>query len=478
MSASVADDSLRWNAVEVPWTATGIAAAVRSGLIHPAVVVEESLRRIAERDGELNAFADVRAKSARVEATALTQRLDLSRLPLAGVPIAVKESLQVAQRPVVGAALADRAPTDTEGTATPRTTATEHPVVERLRAAGAIIVGTTRMPQFSLYSATDRPGVVTRNPWNPRLTAGGSSGGAAAAVASGMVPLAHGTDALGSIRIPAAACGLVGMKPGPGLIPRDLVGPDWFEMLENGVLASTAADAALGLSVMAEDAALADTTLPNVRLVIAVSQKSPVNGVRVDDAYQRALSSAATLLARAGNEVRSADPDYSTRASLSVVARWFAVADQAMHSATDSTAIEPRVRVQARLGRLAGRTPLVRDAAAQAFTDAAQQFLSAYDLLVTPALAQPPVPAQEWSAGSLLRTLRGTVPWTPFAAPWNQVGFPAIVVPTGKLHPRTRTPLAVQIVARRGREQLLLAIAAQLESVRPWPLVAPAYQSL
>lgn len=465
MSTTAAFSSVPWAGSDVAWTATGIAAAVRAGHISPRAVTDEALRRISERDGALNAFARVRDASARAEAAALTHHPELSQLPLAGVPVAIKESLQVSDQPGP-----DESPAAGE-----QRSSSDHPVVARLRAAGAIIVGTTRMPQFSLYSATDRPGVVTRNPWNPQLTAGGSSGGAAAAVAAGMVPLAHGTDALGSVRIPAAACGLVGMKPGPGLVPRALDGPDWFGMLEHGVLASTVADVALGMSVIAEDAGLADTTLPTARLVIAVSQKSAVTGVRVDDAYQRALSSAATLLARAGNEVRSADPDYSTRASLSVIARWFAVADQAVRAADDPTAIERRVRAQARLGNLLGRTSLVDESPARAFTEAAQQFLSAYDLLVTPALAQPPIRAREWSDGSLLRTLQGTVPWTPFAAPWNQVGFPAIVVPTGKLHPRTRTPLAVQIVARRGREQLLLAVAAQLESVRPWSLVAPGY---
>ncbi|MGV1035986.1 MAG: amidase [Candidatus Nanopelagicales bacterium] len=465
MSTTAAFSSVPWGETDVEWTATAIGAAVRAGHLHPSQVTEEALRRIGERDGALNAFAHVRDASARSEAAALAQHPELAQLPLAGVPVAVKESVQIAGGPAL----------DGTPAAAGQRFSADHSVVGQLRSAGAIIVGTTRIPQFSLYSATDRPGVITRNPWNPHLTAGGSSGGAAAAVASGMVPLAHGTDALGGVRIPAAACGLVGMKPGAGLVPRDLGGADWFGMLEHGVLASTVADAALGMSVLAQDAALADTTLPNARLVIAVSQKSPVAGVRVDDAYQRALSSAATLLARAGNEVRSADPDYSTRASLSVVARWFAVADQAMRSTADPTAIERRVRAQARLGSVIGRTPLVKDTPARAFIEAAQQFLSAYDLLVTPALAQPPIPAREWSNGSLLRTLRGTVPWTPFAAPWNQVGFPTIVVPTGTLHPRTRTPLAVQIVARRGREQLLLAIAAQLESVRPWSLVAPAY---
>ena len=133
----------------------------------------------------------------------------------------------------------------------------DHVVVRRLREAGAVVVGSTRMPEACLWPATDGDGVVTRNPWSREFSAGGSSGGAGAAVAAGLVPMAHGTDGLGSVRIPASCCGLVGVKPGRGVIPVGLGAGDWFGLTEHGVLATTVADAALMLSVLAADPSLA-----------------------------------------------------------------------------------------------------------------------------------------------------------------------------------------------------------------------------
>jgi len=127
----------------------------------------------------------------------------------------------------------------------------DHPVVARLRAAGAIVVGITRVPELCLFAFTDGPDAVTRNPWDPARTSGGSSGGSATAVAAGMVPIAHGADGLGSLRIPAACCGLVTLKPGLGTVPAGLGVGDWYGMAENGILATTVQDLALGHSVLA-----------------------------------------------------------------------------------------------------------------------------------------------------------------------------------------------------------------------------------
>ena len=127
----------------------------------------------------------------------------------------------------------------------------DHPVVARLRAAGAVVVGLTNLPELAIYPFTDSVYGIARNPWDPRRTPGGSSGGSAAAVASALVPLAHGTDGLGSVRIPAAACGLFGIKPGTGVVPGDLGESGWYGLSESGALATTVTDAALMLGVMA-----------------------------------------------------------------------------------------------------------------------------------------------------------------------------------------------------------------------------------
>ena len=455
-----------WVDINTEWTATAIADAVKSGRLHPRRAVEESLARIAARDPQLGAFVNVRADAARSEADALANADDLSTMPLAGVPIAIKDNVAVAGEVMRwgSAGLPNEAqPSD-------------HPVVARLRAAGAIIVGTTTVPELSLYAVTDSVFGVTRNPWNPARTAGGSSGGAGAALAAGMVPLAHGNDGLGSVRIPAAACGLVGIKPGSGVVPAQLGTTDWYGMAENGPLATTVADAALGLAVMAANPALASPQLPGNRLVVATSTKSPLTGVRPDSDYIRAVNSVATLLARAGHEISEADPDYTTGEALTAIVRWMVVASDEVKALGSSSHLEPRVRTQARIGRLVRRTPALDSRMANSFIEHATQFLSAYDVVITPALAKPPVMAKEWSKKSFVRTMLGTVAWTPYAAPWNVAGFPAIVVPVGKQHARTKTPLAVQIVARPGREDLLLAIAAYLESVRPWHRNAPPYR--
>lgn len=449
------------------WTATAIAADVQAGRRDPVEVVQESLRRIAQRDSVIGAFRTVREEEALADAAALKDRSDLDSLPLAGVPISIKDNVAVAgqSRRAGSEAFADEPqPTD-------------HPVVARLKQAGAIVVGITNMPELGLYGATDNAFAVTHNPWNPARTAGGSSGGAGAAVAAGMVPVSHGNDGLGSIRIPAAACGLVGIKPGRGVVPAELGPTDWYGMAENGPLATTVADAATTLAVMADRPELATLAPPEGRLIVATSSKSPMLGVKADSAYVRALNSVATLLARAGHEVREADPHYTNGATVMALSWWMAAAQDDAAVADNPELLSSRSKTQAKVGRLVEKFGLPDKGWQQKFVDEAQEFLSAYDILVTPAFAKPPVLADEWSRGSWMKTLMGTVPWTPFAAPWNVAGFPAIAVPLDTPHPRTRTPLAVQIVARPGQEALLLSVAATIESARPWKRVAPAYAS-
>src|ERR1041384_7897761 len=216
-------------------TAKQISRAVRRGDITATQVVADHLEQISITDPSLDAFRVIRAGEAITEAEKVDDQEDLSNLPLAGVPVAVKENTAVAGMPVpLLAAVAEE----------------DHEVVRRLRGAGAVVVGVTRMPEMGLWAVTDDTDGATRNPWDRDRTPGGSSGGAAAAVAAGLVPIAQGNDGLGSIRIPAACCGLVGLKPGSGVVPADL-GDTWFGLVENGVLATTVADAVLGFSVLA-----------------------------------------------------------------------------------------------------------------------------------------------------------------------------------------------------------------------------------
>src|SRR5947209_9923227 len=221
-------------------TATEIAAAVQAGRLSPREVVDACLARIAATDAGIGAFHLVDADGARRAAEALAARPDLSGLPLAGVPVAVKDNLDVAGLPTRYGSAAT----------SPEPATADDPIVARLRAAGAVVVGKTRMPELAIWPFTEsRAFGGTRNPRDPSRNAGGSTGGGAAAVAAGMVPLALGSDGGGSLRIPAANCGVVGLKPGRAVA--GLATGHWYGCTAFGPIAATVADAALALDVLA-----------------------------------------------------------------------------------------------------------------------------------------------------------------------------------------------------------------------------------
>jgi amidase len=450
------------------WTATEIADDVRAGRRTAVETVAESLARIRLYDDDIAAFQVVRGERALAEAADVDARPDRASLPLAGVPIAIKDNVPVAGEPMrVGSAATDEAPQ-----------ATDHPVVERIRAAGGVVVGLTRVPELCVFGATDSVHGITRNPWDLARTPGGSSGGSAAAVAAGMVPIAHGNDGMGSVRIPAACTGLVGIKPGLGVVPAHLGATDWYSMSENGALATTAEDAALLLSVMAGDPALARVAPLDERLHVAVSFRAPVAGVAVDPAWAAAADRLASLLRSEGHDVQHAEPVSATdavgnAAAIAGLVRWFA-GTAADADELDSARLEPRVRRHAMLGRLVRRTPLMDERLRESWIRHADEFLREYDVLVTPALAQPPINARRWFSGGWSSTMLANIRYAPFAAPWNVAGMPAIVIPMG-VHPQAGTPVAAQVVARRGRESLLLSVAAWVERIRPWRRTAPGF---
>ncbi len=445
------------------WTASDVATAVRAGSLSALDATRQALERIAARDGDLAAFQVVRRDAAQREAAAVDGRVAAGEsLPLAGVPLAIKDNVPVEGEPMrVGSAATEAHPQ-----------AHDHEVVRRLRAAGAVVVGLTRVPELCVFGATDSVYGVTRNPWALDRTPGGSSGGSAAAVASGMVPAAHGNDGMGSVRIPAACTGLVGIKPGQGVVPCDLGETDWYGLSENGSLATTVADAALLLSVMAGDASLAEVTAPGA-LRIAVSTKPPVQGVSVDREHVRALFEVAGTLMRDGHDVTRHDPSYTTAAAMAGLVRWFAgTAADAEH--LDPDLLEARVRTHAAIGRNAVKRGLLRDGPRDEWRARTVELLTAYDVLMTPVLAQPPLDARRWGSTSWATTMSANVRYAPFAAPWNVAGVPAMSVPAG-VHPVLGTPMSVQLVAAPGRESLLLGLAARIETLRPWQRVAPAY---
>jgi amidase len=444
-------------------TAIATAEAVRGGATTAEQMVVAALDRIDARDGDIGAFQTVRRDAALAEARAVDERTDKATLPLAGVPVAIKDNIEVAGEVMV------------EGSAamSPASATLDHPVVARLRAAGAVVVGLTRTPELCLWTATDSAETISRNPWSPDVTCGGSSGGSGAAVASGMVPLAHANDGLGSIRFPAAACGLVGIKPGTGVVPALLGRNDWNGMAVNGPLATTVADVALALSVMADDPSLADVVEPSRVLRVAASVKPPLLGVRSSEPMIRAAFGVAAVLRDAGHVIERQDPQYPLPVEIATTMRWLASAADDAETVADYSALQGRTRGQAALGRV------VRDAPVQPMIDdfvgRCEMFFAQFDVLVTPVFADRPLPAIEWSQRSWFANFAANLMATGgFPSPWNVAGYPAISVPSG-LDPRTGSPIGVQLVAAPGGERMLIGLAAQIESRSPWQRTAPGY---
>jgi amidase len=440
--------------------ATVLAARVRARTLLPTDLVRAAFQRIRELDVRINAFQLLLEESALEAALALEQRSDLSALPLAGVPIAIKDNLDVAGVPTRAGSLASAA-----GSAT-----AHHEVVRRAVAAGAIVVGKTRLPELGIWATTDGAWGVTRSPWDDTRTAGGSSGGSAAAVAAGMVPLAIGNDGLGSIRIPAACCGVFGFKPGERLVPGIGSSSDWFGFTENGVFATTVDDGALLLSVLADRAELAEAELFDPPLRIALSTASPGSGLVIDAEHVQATRIAGELLRSAGHVVEVAQPPYSPRFALAVLGHWFAAVARAIPS-LDRSRLEARTRMHARWGPFAERLGLVGPRWREEWRARVQPLFDRFDVLLTPTLARPPLAAVSWAQRSWLSNMIANVRFAPLSAPWNLAGYPAATVPFGR-H-RSGTPIGLQLVSLPGRETALLAVARTLEQLHPWPRHAP-----
>lgn len=437
--------------------ATEIIAGVQAGTLQPQRVVDEALQRVRE-NAHLAAVQDVYADAAKQAAQELTRRSDLQDLPLAGLPILIKNNIPVAGQPLRdGSAATSALPARHD-----------HAVVARLRAAGAIILGSTTVPELCLWATCDSTFGTTRNPWALDRTPGGSSGGAAAAVAGGIVPVAHGNDGMGSIRIPAANTGLFGIKPGRAVIPADIGTDSWGGMSENGPLAQTVSDAALVFAVMADDMSFADPQEPEEPLRVAVAPGSPSPLLPVSRVWQHALARTSRILRTEGHHTTLAKFPYPLN-PLPMFARWFAGAANDA-AALNSDLLEPRTQTHARIGEYAQKFGLVRNVDAVSFAADASVFFRDYDVLLTPALAQFPLHADQWRARSWVRNFVGNTAYAPFAAPWNMVGWPAASIPV-ELDSATGLPLAVQAVVQPGNEKLLFSLAKQLERIQPWPLL-------
>lgn len=446
-------------------SATGLADLVRTGRSSAGEVARAHLEQLARVEHRLGAFVVTRRRAALDEAAAVDARPDRDRLPLAGVPVAIKDEIDVAGEPTRFGSLGTRSDVARR----------DDPLVARLRDAGAVVLGKARSAELGLWGATDDADGITVNPWDPSRSAGGSSGGAAAAVAAGVVPLALATDGLGSVRIPAGACGLFGIKPGADLLPVLLPDgtPHWFGMTRHGPITTTVADAALALDVLADADRFGSLAPIDRRLAVAVSVRTPLVVAPVAAAWREAAIEAGRLLHHAGHAVRRADPAYDQRSARAVVSRWAqGVAIEVEALGVDLDKLQPRSRAHVALGqRLAEGLP-VTDADADHWRERTAGFFADHDVLITPMAARDHLPAVAWSRRSHPANVAASALTYPFTAPWNLADLPAASVPLWQDRGR---PLAVQIVAGPGREELVLAVAALLESLVPWARHAPGW---
>ncbi len=443
--------------------AAEIAARVRDGRTSAVAVATAHLARIAERDGQIGAFEVHHPERVLAEAGGVDRRPDRFALPLAGVPVAIKDCVDVAGYPTRHGSAA----TSTEPAKR------DDELVKRLRAAGAVVLGKTRMPELGIWGFTHSALGTTRNPLDTTLDPGGSSGGSAAAVASGMAALALGTDGGGSIRIPAAYCGLVGVKPGRGVVPLPGGAEEhWCGMSVCGPLARTAEDAALMLGVLAGRPFAVDEPGP---LHVALSLRAPLARARLHpDHRAAAVGAAARLRTDPGSAmVTLADPPYPATLGLSWMRRWHAgVAQDVAHLDLDLAAVERRTAAVVRRGRRILRLTPPRPAAVTAWRDRVLEWFDegGFDLMVGPATALPPVAAGALAGRGYLMTLARSAGRVPYTQAWNLAGLPAVVAPVligGR-------PVGVQLVGRPGAEAALLSAATRLEQrVVPMAGAAP-----
>jgi aspartyl-tRNA(Asn)/glutamyl-tRNA(Gln) amidotransferase subunit A len=456
-------------------TATELVDAYRDGHVSPVEATRASLDRIEAVDGELNGFCLVDPDSALEQAGASEARWRAGTPagPLDGVPTAIKDIFLTRGWPTLrGSRIIDPDQAWEE----------DAPTTARLREAGAVLVGKTTTPEFAWKGVTDSPLTgITRNPWDPSLTAGGSSGGAAVAVAAGMTPLATGTDGGGSVRIPASFCGIFTIKPTYGLLPLFPASP-FGTLAHAGPMTWTVEDAALMLDVMARPDSRDWSQLPPPARPFSGSLDGGVAGLRVaysptlgfatpDPEVERLVRRAADVLAELGAHVEEVDPGLSDPVEAFHVL-WFAGVAKvlAAYPAERRHLLEPALAEVAAQGE---------HYSALDYLEATQQrmalgiemgrFHDTWDLLLTPTMpitafeagveVPPGSPDPRWTS------------WTPYTYPFNLTQQPAASIPCG--FTEAGLPVGLQVVAARHQDALVMRAAKAFQDARPWRHHAP-----
>jgi len=455
-----------------PISAVETARRVLAGEVSPVEIIEAALARVAEVNPGLNAIVTLNER-ALDDARALERRIakgeDVG--PLAGVPVGIKDVTQVAGlRTTFGSPLyKDHVPTE------------DALVVQRLRSAGAIILGKTNTPEFAAGGNTwnDVFG-RTRNPWNPAKSAGGSTGGGAVGLATGMIALAEGTDLGGSLRIPASFCGVVGLRPSPGLVPTHPSDFVWDTLQVTGPMARSAEDVALMLQAVAGPNPLAPFRQPIAgRNFVAAVRRGPRPGLRVaycpdiagigiDADIESVCRTAAAGLSAGGVAVDLIELDLSAGrdAFLALRGHWFSAWMSERLDRLEEFGVNVRNNTRAGIeakGLDLGKAEAARGRIWQTFREL---FAQRYDHLLTPTMAVPPFPVEqnypETVAGKTMQTY---VDWLAPTFVLSLTGLPVASVPCG-LDP-DGMPVGLQIVGRPEGEEAVLALVARVQGDNP-----------
>src|SRR5438445_6995114 len=467
------------NVDELVWRpATELAALIRSKQISPVELTEAVLARIDALNPRLNAFClvahDLARRGAREAEIAVTKAEPLGALH--GVPLSIKDVIFTrGLRTTGGSRLFAEAVPDVDAV-----------VVGRLRAAGAVILGKTTTSEFGHKAVTESPLFgITRNPWNLELTPGGSSGGGAVAVASGLGPVALGTDAGGSLRIPASFCGVYGFKPSRGRVPETLGFPGYEHVNCTGPLTRTVRDAALVLDVIAGGDDRDRFSLPRESGSYLDACDGRVKGLNIawtpDLGYARAdprvtelAGDAAAECASLGCHVEVVNPGWEDPEGFfgTMIAAQFHAAWSDRLPEAEAEMDPTLVKFIRRGGAVTARDYVQALGRVDAYWREVHAFLERFDLLLMPTVAVLPFPAGQAPPREIAGGGVSVLGWMPFTFPFNLTGQPAASVPAGWTG--DGLPVGLQIVGRRHADATVLAASAAFEEARPWSERRPA----
>jgi aspartyl-tRNA(Asn)/glutamyl-tRNA(Gln) amidotransferase subunit A len=450
-------------------TAHELLSLYRTGAASPVEATAAVQARIARLDPVLNAFCfragDEALRSARDSEARWARGEPVGALD--GVPVSIKDLILAKGWPTLrGSRTVDP----------DQAWDVDAPAAARLREAGAVILGKTTTPEFGCKGETNSPLTgITRNPWDPTKTSGGSSGGTAAAVASGMGPLSVGTDGAGSVRIPAAFCGTFGLKPSFGRVPAYPLSP-MGTVAHLGPHTMSVADAALMMNVLKQPDARDWTSLPPDDSDYTRGLDDGLHGLRVafsptlgyasvDAEVAAAVAAAVRELEAVGAQLEAIDPGFADPLEITT-GLWFAGAHAIWSALTPAqqAVVDPDFRAEAALGSRFSALDVHRlNLRRGELGSHMRQFMQRFDLLVTPSVAVPAFDARP--AGSMPMDAAAMLGWTPFSYPFNLTQQPACTIPCGLT--RSGLPIGLQFVGPMFGDALVLRAARAYERIRP-----------